>query len=59
MIRALGLINERVQEDHAVYGIKPNARHVDLPYPGVFVLVHAACGSRLIPHRFAARPAVA
>ena len=38
VIRALGLINERVQEDHAVYGIKPNARHVDLPYPGVFVL---------------------
>lgn len=38
MIRALGLINERVQEDHDVYGIKPNPRHVDLPYPGVFVL---------------------
>jgi hypothetical protein len=26
---------------------------------GVAVLVHAACGSRLIPHRFAARPAAA
>lgn len=38
VIRALGLINERVREDHAVYGIKPNPRHVDLPYPGVFVL---------------------
>lgn len=38
VIRALGLINERVQEDHAVYGIKANPRHVDLPYPGVFVL---------------------
>lgn len=38
MIRALGLINARVQEDHAVYGIKPSPRHVDLPYPGVFVL---------------------
>ncbi len=38
VIRQLGLINERVQEDHAVYGIKPNPRHVDLPYPGVFVL---------------------
>lgn len=37
-MRGLGLINERVQEDHAVYGIKPNPRHVDLPYPGVFVL---------------------
>src|SRR3989442_15388594 len=33
-----GLINARVQEDHAVYGIKPNPRHVNLPYPGVFVL---------------------
>jgi hypothetical protein len=37
-MRGLGLINERVQEDHAAYGIKPNPRHVDLPYPGVFVL---------------------
>jgi hypothetical protein len=26
---------------------------------GVFVLVHAACGSRLVPRRFSARPAVA
>ena len=26
---------------------------------GVFVLVHVACGSRLVPRRFAARPAVA
>jgi peroxiredoxin len=38
VIRALGLINARVQEDHAAYGIKQNPRHVDLPYPGVFVL---------------------
>jgi len=38
VIRELGLINEHVQEDHAVYGIKPSPRHVDLPYPGVFVL---------------------
>ena len=29
----VGLINERVQEDHAAYGIAPNPRHVDLPYP--------------------------
>ena len=34
----LGLINERVQEDHAYYGIQPNPKHVNLPYPGVFVL---------------------
>jgi peroxiredoxin len=34
-MRGLGLINDRVQEDHAVYGIKPSARHVNLPYPGV------------------------
>ena len=26
---------------------------------GVAVLVHVACGSRLVPRRFAARPAVA
>jgi DsbC/DsbD-like thiol-disulfide interchange protein len=38
VIRALGLLNARVQEDHAAYGIAPNPRHVDLPYPGVFVL---------------------
>jgi DsbC/DsbD-like thiol-disulfide interchange protein len=37
-MRGLGLINERVQEDHAAYGIPPNPRHVNLPYPGVFVL---------------------
>jgi Disulphide bond corrector protein DsbC/AhpC/TSA family len=37
-MRGLGLINDRVQEDHAVYGIQPNPRHVDLPYPGAFVL---------------------
>jgi hypothetical protein len=37
-MRELGLINDRVQEDHAAYGIQPNARHVNLPYPGAFVL---------------------
>jgi peroxiredoxin len=38
VMRALGLINERVLEDHAAYGIPANPRHVNLPYPGVFVL---------------------
>jgi len=38
VMRALGLINERVQEDHAAYGIAANPRHVNLPYPGVLVL---------------------
>jgi hypothetical protein len=38
VMRRLGLINERVQEDHAVYGIKPDPRHTNLPYPGVFAL---------------------
>src|SRR5262245_48595162 len=37
-MRGLGLINDRVQEDHAVYGIQPNPRHSNLPYPGAFVL---------------------
>jgi hypothetical protein len=41
VMRALGLINERVQEDHAAYGIAPNPRHVNLPYPGVVVLDEA------------------
>lgn len=38
VMRRLGLINERVQEDHAAYGIKPDPRHANLPYPGVFAL---------------------
>ena len=38
VMRGLGLLNPRVQEDHAAYGIAPNPRHVDLPYPGVFLL---------------------
>jgi AhpC/TSA family/Disulphide bond corrector protein DsbC len=38
VMRKLGLINERVQDDHAVYGIAASPRHVNLPYPGVFVL---------------------
>jgi len=38
VIRQLGLVNERVQDDHAHYGIASNARHVGLPYPGVFAL---------------------
>jgi peroxiredoxin len=37
-LRRLRLINNRVQEDHAAYGIQPTARHVNLPYPGAFVL---------------------
>ena len=40
-MRRLGLINEGVLEDHAFYGIKPNPRHTDLPYPGVYVLDRA------------------
>jgi hypothetical protein len=38
VMRRLGLLNERVHEDHAAYGIKPDPRHTNLPYPGVFVL---------------------
>ena len=37
-LRRLGLINERVYEDHAAYGIQPNPRHAGVPYPGAFVL---------------------
>jgi hypothetical protein len=37
-LRRLGLINERVHEDHAAYGIQPTPRYVGVPYPGVFVL---------------------
>lgn len=38
VMRRLGLLNPTVQQDHAFYGIGPNPRHVDLPYPGVFVI---------------------
>jgi peroxiredoxin len=38
VMRALGLINDHVGEDHAFYGIAASARHVGLPYPGIFVL---------------------
>ena len=38
VIRQLGLVNERVQDDHAHYGIASNPRHTGLPYPGVFAL---------------------
>jgi cytochrome c biogenesis DsbD-like protein/AhpC/TSA family protein len=38
VMRRLDLLNPRVQEDHAFYGIAANPRHVDLPYPGSFVL---------------------
>jgi AhpC/TSA family protein/cytochrome c biogenesis DsbD-like protein len=37
-MRRLGLLNQSVQDDHAFYGIAPNPRHVDLPYPGFFVV---------------------
>ena len=38
VIRQLGLVNERVHDDHAHYGIAANPRHAGLPYPGVFEL---------------------
>jgi hypothetical protein len=50
VMRGLGLINERVQEDHAAYGIPPNPRHVNLPYPGVFVLDAAGVVKRKVFH---------
>lgn len=37
-IRSLGLLNLHVQEDHAVYGVKPNPRVLGVPYPGTFLL---------------------
>ena len=38
VMRALGLLNEHVDEQHAAYGIPHHDRHRDLPYPGVFLL---------------------
>jgi len=38
VIRELGLLNEHIYEQHAVYGVKPQERHMGTPYPGVFLL---------------------
>ncbi|MGH2459941.1 MAG: redoxin domain-containing protein [Chloroflexota bacterium] len=38
VIRALGLLNERVYEQHAAFGIPRQAHHWGTPYPGSFVL---------------------
>jgi hypothetical protein len=37
-IRALGLLNDRVYEHHAAYGISKQDRHWGVPYPGMFLL---------------------
>jgi hypothetical protein len=38
VIRELGMLNEHVYEQHAVYGVAPQERHWGTPYPGVFIL---------------------
>lgn len=38
VIRALGLLNEQVYEQHAAYGIPKQDHHWGVPYPGVFLL---------------------
>ena len=38
VMRALGLLNEHVDEQHAAYGIPHHDRFRGLPYPGVFLL---------------------
>jgi hypothetical protein len=38
VIRALGLLNEQVYEQHAAYGIAKQEHHLGVPYPGVFLL---------------------
>jgi Thiol:disulfide interchange protein DsbD, N-terminal/AhpC/TSA family len=48
--RRLGLINARVLEDHAAYGIAPSPRFVNLPYPGVFVLDRDGVVTRKVFH---------
>lgn len=37
-IRALGLLNRHVAEQHAFYGIQMRDEHQGIPYPGTFVL---------------------
>lgn len=38
VIRALGLLNEQVYEQHAAYGIPKQGHHWGVPYPGIFLL---------------------
>ena len=38
VIRALGLLNEQVYEQHAAYGVPKQEHHYGVPYPGVFLL---------------------
>ena len=38
VITRLGLLNEHVHEQHAVFGFKSNPRNEGVPYPGVFAL---------------------
>jgi hypothetical protein len=38
VIRELGLLSDRVDEQHAAYRIAKQERHRGLPYPGVFLL---------------------
>jgi DsbC/DsbD-like thiol-disulfide interchange protein len=38
VMRALGLLNDRVDEQHSAYGIAKQGRHRGLPYPGLFLL---------------------
>jgi DsbC/DsbD-like thiol-disulfide interchange protein len=48
-MRALGLLNDRVDEQHAAYGIAKQERHQGLPYPGLFLL---DAQGRVIQKRF-------
>lgn len=37
-IRALGLLNTHLEEQHAHYGVQSREHHRGVPYPGVFIL---------------------
>lgn len=37
-IRALGLLNQHIAEQHAAYGVKVRDEHYGVAYPGIFVL---------------------
>ncbi len=38
VITRLGMLNDRVYEQHAAYGVAPREQHMGTPYPGVFLL---------------------
>ena len=59
-IRALGLLNQHVAEQHAFYGVAVRDEHHGVPYPGTFVLdEHGVVTARYFEQSYRMRPTAA